>query len=114
MFICINSGYKYISDAINKGVSAIMVDKDIKLDTDIPIIKVEDTKVALGLIAKFIRSTYHGKVIAITGSNGKTTTKELLSHVLGKRNKVLKSVGSDNNHIGVPKTILNLDNSYVI
>lgn len=112
LFICINSGYKYISDAINKGVSAIMVDRDIKLDTDIPIIKVEDTKVALGLIAKFIRSTYHGKVIAITGSNGKTTTKELLSHVLGKKNKVLKSVGSDNNHIGVPKTILNLDNSY--
>ena len=112
LFICINSGYKYISEAVNKGVSAIMVDKDIKLDTDIPIIKVEDTKVALGLIAAFIRSTYHGKVIAITGSTGKTTTKELLSHILSRKNKVLKSIGSDNNHIGVPKTILELDNNY--
>lgn len=112
LFICINSGYKYIEDAIKRGVGAIIVDRDIKPDTDIPIIKVEDSIIALGKIAKYIRNQYKGVVIAITGSNGKTTTKELLSHVLGKKNKVLKSVGSDNNHIGVPNTILNLDNSY--
>lgn len=112
LFICINSGYKYIEDAIKREVSAIIVDRDIKLDTDIPIIKVKDSIIALGKIAKYIRNQYKGVVIAITGSNGKTTTKELLSHVLGKKNKVLKSVGSDNNHIGVPNTILNLDNSY--
>lgn len=112
LFICINSGYKYIEDAIKRGVSAIIVDRDIKLDTDIPIIKVKDSIIVLGKIAKYIRNQYKGVVIAITGSNGKTTTKELLSHVLGKKNKVLKSVGSDNNHIGVPNTILNLDNSY--
>lgn len=112
LFICINSGYKYIDDAIKRGVSAIIVDRDIKLDTDIPIIKVKDSIIVLGKIAKYIRNQYKGVVIAITGSNGKTTTKELLSHVLGKKNKVLKSVGSDNNHIGVPNTILNLDNSY--
>lgn len=112
LFICINSGYKYIADAIKRGVSAIIVDRDIKLDTDIPIIKVKDSIIVLGKIAKYIRNQYKGVVIAITGSNGKTTTKELLSHVLGKKNKVLKSVGSDNNHIGVPNTILNLDNSY--
>lgn len=112
LFICINSGYKYIEDAIKREVSAIIVDRDIKLDADIPIIKVEDSIIALGKVAKYIRNQYKGVVIAITGSNGKTTTKELLSHVLGKKNKVLKSVGSDNNHIGVPNTILNLDNSY--
>ncbi len=112
LFICINSGYKYIDDAIKRGVSAVIVDKDVSIDTDIPIIRVDDSIIALGKIAKFIRSQYKGVVIAITGSTGKTTTKELLSHVLSKKNKVLKSNGSDNNHIGVPNTILQLDNSY--
>lgn len=112
LFICINSGYKYIDDAISKGVSAIIVDKDIKYDTEVPIITVEDSIIALGKIAKYIRSQYKGVVIAITGSNGKTTTKELLSYILAKKYKVLKSIGSDNNHIGVPNTILKLDNSY--
>lgn len=112
LFICINSGYKYIEDAIKRGVSVIIVDREVKFDTDIPIIRVENSIIALSKIAKYIRGQYNGVVIAITGSNGKTTTKELLSHVLSKKNKVLKSIGSDNNHIGVPKTILDLDNDY--
>ena len=110
IFICINTGYKYIEDAIKRGAICIIVEKDI--NCSILTIKVNDTKKTLGIIAKYIRSKYKGKVIAITGSNGKTTTKELLSYVLSSKYKVLKNIGTNNNHIGVPSTILKLDNSY--
>jgi UDP-N-acetylmuramoyl-tripeptide--D-alanyl-D-alanine ligase len=112
VFICINSGYKYIEDAIKKEVALIITEKNNNYNTEIPIIVVDDTIKVLGIIAKYIRSKYNGKVIAITGSNGKTTTKELLCYVLDTKYKVLKSIGSINNHIGVPSTILELDNSY--
>lgn len=111
VFICINTGYKYIEDAIKKGVILIITEVDID-NSSIPIIKVDSTIKVLGDIAKYIRSKYTGKVIAITGSNGKTTTKELLSYILSSKYKVLKNIGSENNHIGVPNTILSLNNSY--
>lgn len=110
IFICINSGYKYIDDAIKRGAICIICENDI--NSDILTIKVDSTKKVLGIIAKYIRSKYKGKVIAITGSNGKTTTKELLSYILSSKYKVLKNIGTSNNHIGVPSTILKLDNSY--
>jgi UDP-N-acetylmuramoyl-tripeptide--D-alanyl-D-alanine ligase len=76
------------------------------------VIEVEDTTKALGDIAKFNRERFNGVVIALTGSNGKTTTKEMIAWVLEKQFKVLKNPGTENNHIGVPLTLLNLDNSY--
>lgn len=110
IFICINSGYKYINEAIKKGAICIICENTIK--SDILTIKVDSTKKALGIIAKYIRSKYRGKVIAITGSNGKTTTKELLSYILSSKYRVLKNIGTNNNHIGIPNTILKLNNSY--
>lgn len=110
VFITINSGNNYIDAAIKNG--AILIVTDIDYNTDIPLIKVDDTINALGKIAKYIRDNYTGTVIAITGSNGKTTTKELLSYILSNKYKVLKSMGSHNNHIGIPNTLLTLDNSY--
>lgn len=111
VFICINSGYKYISDAIDNGAVAIITDK-IDNGYNLPIIKVNDTIQALGLLGKYMIDNYSGVVIAITGSNGKTTTKELLAHILSSRAKVLKNDGSENNYIGVPKTLFRLNNSY--
>lgn len=110
IFICINSGYKYIEDAIKRGAICIICEKDI--DCNILTIKVDNTIKVLGIIAKYIRNKFKGSVIAITGSNGKTTTKELLSYVLSSKYKVLNNIGTSNNHIGVPNTILKLDNSY--
>lgn len=112
VFLCINSGYKYINDAINIGVCLIITQEDVCYDTDIPIIKVDNTIKVLGDIAKYIRKIYPKPVIAITGSNGKTTTKELLSYILEHKYKVLKNEGSQNNHIGVPNTLLNLNDTY--
>ena len=118
LFICIkglnNDGHKYISDVKNIA-SAIIVSEDIDYSSiNIPIIKVNDTIEALGLLAFYIRNMYDIPLIAITGSVGKTTTKELISHILSSKYKVLKTVGNYNNHIGLPLTLLNLNKSYDI
>lgn len=111
IFITINSGYKYIDDSINRGCKVIITDINYNND-NIYVIKVKDTIKVLGIIAKYIRSKYNGTIIGITGSNGKTTTKELLTYILSTKYKVLYTKGSLNNHIGVPSTLLELDNTY--
>ncbi len=112
VFVCINKGYLYIKEAIKKKVSLIIMDKDISIDKSINVIQVKDAVKTLGMLASFMRDKYQGKVIAITGSNGKSTTKEIISHILKGKYKVLSNIGSENNHIGVPKTLLKLNNSY--
>lgn len=110
IFLCLNQGYKYIEEALEKKVIAVITEKSSIKDKRIFL--VNDTKKVLGIIGKYLRSKYQGKVIAITGSYGKTTTKEILSHLLSKKNNVLKSEGNHNNLIGVPLTLLKLNNSY--
>ena len=75
---------------------------------DASIIIVEDTLDALQKIAKYKRSLYDIPVVAITGSVGKTSTKDIIANVIAKKFNVLKTQGNFNNHIGLPKTILNL------
>ncbi len=111
LFIAINKGHEYIDEAINNGAVAIISEIDIQ---DIPSIRVNSSIEALGKIANFMRNKYNIPLIAITGSVGKTTTKELISLVLSKKYKVLKSMKNNNNHIGVPLTLLNLDDTYDI
>ena len=110
LFLAINSGHDYIMDAINKGASAIISEKDF--DYDIPKIIVDSTVDSLGKIAKYKRPSYNIPLIAITGSVGKTTTKELIYNILSEKYKVLKSIKNQNNHIGLPLTLLNLDETY--
>ena len=102
LFIAINKGHEYIDEAINNGAVAIISEIDIQ---DIPSIRVNSSIEALGKIANFMRNKYNIPLIAITGSVGKTTTKELISLVLSKKYKVLKSMKNNNNHIGVPLTL---------
>ena len=110
LFIAINSGHDYIIDAINNGASAVICEKDFNYD--IPKIIVNSTIGSLGKIAKYIRSSYNIPLIAITGSVGKTTTKELIYSILSEKYKVLKSLKNQNNHIGLPLTLFNLDSTY--
>lgn len=110
LFIAINSGHDYIIDAINNGASAVICEKDFNYD--IPKIIVNSTIGSLGKIAKYIRSSYNIPLIAITGSVGKTTTKELIYSILSEKYKVLKSLKNQNNHIGLPLTLFNLDATY--
>ena len=108
LFLAINKGHDYIDEAINNGAVAIISEKEIEY----PSIKVDNSIIALGKIAHYIRNCYNIPLIAITGSVGKTTTKELIYLVLSKKYKVLKSNKNQNNHIGLPLTLLNLDNTY--
>ena len=109
LFLAINKGHDYINEAIDNGAVAIICENNIK---DIPYIKVKSSIEALGEIAKLMRNKYKIPLVAITGSVGKTTTKELVSLVLSKKYKVLKSIKNNNNHIGLPLTLLDLDDSY--
>ncbi|MFH2137001.1 MAG: UDP-N-acetylmuramoyl-tripeptide--D-alanyl-D-alanine ligase [Candidatus Omnitrophota bacterium] len=108
-------GHDFISAALDKKAAGIIVsarwfrDNQNKLEkAEQTVIRVEDTTIALGKIAGFYRKKFNIPVIAVTGSNGKTTTKEMIFTVLSAKYKVLKSQSSFNNHIGVPLTLLQL------
>lgn len=107
-------GNEYYNIALEKGAS-ICILQDIDIDNqvinkyrDIAIIVVEDTIKALGILAKYKRSLYDIPVIAITGSVGKTSTKDIVANVVSQKYNVLKTQGNFNNHIGLPLTILQL------
>ena len=111
IFIAINNGYKYIDN--NLDCLSVITDKNITKNVPYPIIKVKDSIIALSNIAKYKRKYYKKtKVIAITGSVGKTTTKELLYNILKTKYKVYKSDKNYNNHIGLPLTLSNINQNY--
>ena len=106
-FIAINeNGQKYIKKAIQNGASLIIVSK--KTSYNIPTILVQNTTKILSNLASFIRKKYNPKVIAITGSVGKTTTRELITAVLKTKYRCHQNFQNQNNHIGVPLTLFDL------
>ncbi len=106
-FITINSGYKYINDAVKNKAALIITNK--KIICKIPCIIVKNTEKALGQIAKYIKEKYNPKLIAITGSTGKTTTREIIYNILKRKYNVLQNEKNYNNQIGVPLTMLNIN-----
>ena len=104
-------GNKYFKEAINKGAIACILDNSVNEDEirDYDnIILVDNTIIALQEIAKYKRSLYDIPVVAVTGSVGKTSTKDIIYSVLSTKYNVLKTEGNNNNHIGLPLTILKL------
>ena len=103
-------GHDFVPKALKSKVSCLIVEK--KLGFSIPaavtVIKVKDTVLALGDIARFQRQKMDLPVIAVTGSNGKTTTKEMIAWVLSSGDQVLKNEGTKNNQIGLPQTLIQL------
>jgi len=100
-------GHDYLQQAQTAGAVAAIIHKDVV--TSLPVIKVEDTRKALGGLAAARRQTFSGKVVAITGSNGKTTVKEMLSVIVAKQGEVLATRGNFNNDIGMPLTLLRME-----
>ncbi|MDH5397244.1 MAG: UDP-N-acetylmuramoyl-tripeptide--D-alanyl-D-alanine ligase [Cyclobacteriaceae bacterium] len=98
---------EYAKKAIDNGALAVVVDEEKYANTDQHIL-VEDTLDALQQLAKYHRQLFSIPVIGLTGSNGKTTTKELMAEVLGTCYNVTYTLGNLNNHIGVPLTLLRL------
>ncbi len=110
-------GHDFIPGAIKKGAACIIQQTGHKvsdLSARVVILEVKDTLKALGEIARFHRERFKIPVIAITGSNGKTTTKEMIARVLSGSYNVLKNTGTQNNQIGLPLTLLNLKSEYDI
>ena len=104
-------GHDFIEDVAKKGVGAIVSHK--KVNVDAPVIYVEDTKQALLDLALFYRHSIENLiVIGLTGSVGKTTTKEMTACVMAQKYKTLKTEGNFNNEIGMPRTVFRLDESY--
>ncbi|QUM83254.1 MULTISPECIES: UDP-N-acetylmuramoyl-tripeptide--D-alanyl-D-alanine ligase [unclassified Moritella] len=96
----------FVAKAAEQGAIAAIVTK--KQAVDIPQILVKDSRVALGLLGKMVREHVNPKVAALTGSNGKTTTKEMLAAILKQVAPTLATAGNFNNDIGVPLTLLRL------
>ena len=102
-------GHRFIDDAFEKGASLSLTEHEIDEGDPRPLIRVEAGLDALQTIAREYLHTVGPKVIAITGSNGKTTTKDMLECLLAPHYRVQKTIGNYNNEIGLPLTILQLD-----
>lgn len=107
-------GHQFVEAALQNGAIAALVDRSV--GPDLPLIVVKDTLQAYQAIARWWRDQFQIPVIAVTGSVGKTTTKELIAAVLGTQGRVLKTQANYNNEIGVPKTLLELeaDHDYAV
>lgn len=102
-------GHKFVETAIQQGAAAALWQKDVpNPPEDLPILIVEDTLIALQELARSYRNSLDIKVVGITGSNGKTTTKDMTADLLAQVFKVQKTEGNYNNHIGLPLTVLQL------
>ncbi len=101
------NGNAYAAEALKKGASYAVVDEKKYATADRTIL-VDDVLKTLQNLATFHRNKSNAKVIGLTGSNGKTTTKELINAVLAKKYKTIATIGNLNNHIGVPLTLLSI------
>lgn len=111
LFICIRGerfdAHSFAAEAKEKGAAALMVDH--KLDIDLPQVIVDETSSAMLSLSNWYRRKFVLPVVGLTGSVGKTTTKEFIALVLGAKYKTLKTQGNLNNEIGVPQMLFRLD-----
>ena len=100
-----NDGHDYVEAALAKGATGAVVDHDLGQAS---LIVVDDTLAALQKLAAWARRRWGGRVVGVTGSAGKTTTKDAIAHLLAVERKVGKTIGNLNNHFGLPLSILRL------
>jgi UDP-N-acetylmuramoyl-tripeptide--D-alanyl-D-alanine ligase len=123
LFVCIKGdrfdGHDFLTDAIMKKVGGIILSdpkklpsKTIRKEEELFVILVQDTLKALQGLAKFQRKRFPLQIVAVTGTNGKSTTKEMIASILETRFKTLKTQGNLNNHIGLPLTLLKREPSH--
>lgn len=107
-----NDGHDFIGSAFENGADAVITHRDIPEIPGKNIVRVEDTRVAFGDIARFYKQKYNLPTVGITGSVGKTTTKDMISAVLAMKYNTLKTQGNFNNDIGLPLTIFRLEQKH--
>ena len=99
-------GHDFVAEAVRRGAAALLCSRAVP--AEVPVLVVADTLLALGEIGRFNRSLFPGSVVALTGSAGKTTTKEMIAAILARDGAVLATASNLNNEIGVPLTLLAL------
>ncbi len=104
-------GHDYLAQAAQHGAAACLTE-EIVGGLTVPLVQVEDTLKALGDLAAFVRNRFSGPVVGITGTTGKTTTKEMLASILMRTGVGLKSAGNYNNLVGVPLTLFGLQENH--
>ncbi len=100
-------GHRFLKEAARKGARAALVSRQVK-GVKLPQVLVKDTTKALGELGRAQRMQWNGQVVAVTGSVGKTTVKDMAAHLLGVSYRVLKTEGNLNNQYGLPLTLLKL------
>jgi UDP-N-acetylmuramoyl-tripeptide--D-alanyl-D-alanine ligase len=105
-------GHDYINSSLEAGAAAVLTSKAIDPVENRTIIKVDDTLKALGQVAAYYRKRFDIPFVGITGSVGKTSTKDMIASVLSQGFKILKTEGNFNNEIGLPLTVFNLSNEH--
>jgi UDP-N-acetylmuramoyl-tripeptide--D-alanyl-D-alanine ligase len=110
------NGHDFLGDLAQKGATAAMVEQSEMegRKSSVPLVIVENALSGLQALAKKYRAGLNLKTVAVAGSNGKTSTKEMIAAVLGTQFMVLKNKGNLNNHIGVPVSLLKLDSSHQV
>ncbi len=103
-------GHDYIQQAMDRGAVAILVEREVS--TKLPLLQVPDVLKAMGMLAACWRSECPAKVVGITGSNGKTTVKEMVANILRQDGAVLATRGNFNNELGLPLTVFQLDKTH--
>ncbi|MDF9408638.1 UDP-N-acetylmuramoyl-tripeptide--D-alanyl-D-alanine ligase [Pelotomaculum isophthalicicum JI] len=101
--------HQFLDQAIAAGAGGLVIDRDVEVTAGITVIKVLDTLAALQALAASNRERCGIPLIGVTGSTGKTTTKDMIASVLGTRLHTIKTMGNYNNEIGLPLTLLNMD-----
>jgi UDP-N-acetylmuramoyl-tripeptide--D-alanyl-D-alanine ligase len=99
-------GHDFIQSSVEKGAAGVVVSKKLAANPGVPVFEVPDTLVALGQLASSWRRAWGGPIVMVAGSNGKTTTKDLIRAALGRTMNVHATTGNLNNRIGVPLTLL--------
>ena len=99
--------HDFAADAVAAGAGALLVSK--RLLVDVPQLVVQDTRLALGQLGARVRQQVPARVVALTGSSGKTSVKEMTAAILRECGEVLYTAGNFNNDIGVPLTLLRLE-----
>ncbi|ART80841.1 UDP-N-acetylmuramoyl-tripeptide--D-alanyl-D-alanine ligase [Oceanisphaera avium] len=101
-------GHDFVADALAQGADALLVERWLSVPDTVAQIKVADARLALGVLGGLVREQSSAKVLAITGSCGKTTVKEMAASILRQKGQVLATEGNLNNEIGVPLTLCQL------
>lgn len=99
------NGHDFVDEAISKGAKALIVERKVDIANRVPVVRVDNTETALGDLAKWWRDHFDAPCVGVTGSNGKSTTKEMIAAIVSSFGPVLKTEGNFNNLIGLPLTV---------